>query len=228
MRKEKWIFESKYLVFYFRWGFDISFEICGYFDDRPRINLDLFFFNLTLILPFHNKGWESECDCPKWGISYHSNMIWIHLGGKGNMNGGSKWYTIHMPWDRTWVRTSMLKKDGTWEDETRKNKKNIHRSEWDDQWYTEFHPYTYILKSGEVQNRTARVRVSEREWRMRWLVNVPLFRKIRRTIDVEFDDEVGERSGSWKGGTIGCGYDLKPNEDLIECLRRMEKERKFT
>jgi hypothetical protein len=44
---------------------------------------------------------------------------------------------------------------------------------------------------------------------------------------IEFNDEVGERTGSWKGGTLGCGYNLLPNETPLECLRRMEKERKF-
>ena len=46
-------------------------------------------------------------------------------------------------------------------------------------------------------------------------------------MSVNFSDEVGERSGSWKGGTLGCGYDLLKNETMEQCLRRMEKERKF-
>jgi hypothetical protein len=53
-----------------------------------------------------------------------------------------------------------------------------------------------------------------------------LFNRIRTTIGVEFNDEVGERSGSWKGGTLGCGYEILPNETPLMCLRRMEKERK--
>jgi len=49
----------------------------------------------------------------------------------------------------------------------------------------------------------------------------------RRTIAVEFNEEVGERTGSWKGGVLGCGYDMKPGETRLECLRRMERERRF-
>jgi hypothetical protein len=26
---------------------------------------------------------------------------------------------------------------------------------------------------------------------------------------------------------VGCGYELRPNETALECLRRMERERKF-
>jgi hypothetical protein len=39
--------------------------------------------------------------------------------------------------------------------------------------------------------------------------------------------ECGERKGSWKGGTLGCSYELLPNETPLDCLKRMEKERKF-
>lgn len=48
-----------------------------------------------------------------------------------------------------------------------------------------------------------------------------------RAIDVQFSDEVGERTGSWKGGTIGCGYNMLPGESPLDTLRRMEAERKF-
>ena len=87
MKKEKWIYESKWIIFYWTKNFDVSFEICGYFDNRPRINLDLFLFNLTLILPFRNK-WTDECDAPKWGVAIHNNTFWIYRGGKGSRGQG--------------------------------------------------------------------------------------------------------------------------------------------
>jgi len=49
----------------------------------------------------------------------------------------------------------------------------------------------------------------------------------KESIDVEFSGEVGERSGSWKGGCIGCSYDLRPDETMLCTLRRMEKEQSF-
>jgi len=45
---------------------------------------------------------------------------------------------------------------------------------------------------------------------------------------VKFSDEVGERTGSWKGGVIGTGSEMRPGESPEQCLRRMERERKFT
>lgn len=219
-------YESKYLIFYWGWHFDISFELCGYFDNRPRINLDLIFFSLTLIFPFRN-SWTDECDPPKWGIAIHGNIFWIYRGGKGNMNGGNKWWTMYMPWSYQWVRTSNLRKDGTWEHERKNDRKDFYKDEWKKIIWNETYPYIYILKSGVVQERLATIKVEEREWRWHWLKWIPITKKIRKTISVDFNDEVGERTGSWKGGTLGCGYDMLPGETPLATLRRMEKERKF-
>lgn len=41
-------------------------------------------------------------------------------------------------------------------------------------------------------------------------------------IDIEFDDEVGERSGSWKGGILGMSHELLPNETIANSLKRLE------
>lgn len=226
MIRYQWVFESKYLVFFFSKGFEISFQICGYFDNRPRINICLFFFHLILILPIRNK-WENECDCPKWGIAYYGNTLWIHIGGKGNMNGGSKWWAIDAPWQSDWMRTSVKRWDGGWENETKGNRKDFYKDIWKEVLWSQEYPFTYTLKSGEVQNRIATVRVEEREWRWHWFRWLPLTKKIKRTIDVHFNDEVGEETGSWKGGTIGCGYELLENETPLDCLRRMEKEIKL-
>jgi hypothetical protein len=224
MKKEKWIFDSKYLIFYWTFNFNVSYETCGYFDNRPRINLDLFFFNLTLILPFPNK-WTDECDSPKWGIAIHNNTFWVYRGGKGNMNGGNKWWTWDIPFiTKEWVRTSILLKDETWEHETKGSKKDFYNDEWKEK--QKYWTYDYIDSyDGEVIPTT--IYVDEREWRPKWLKWTSLFAKVRTTIDVHFSKECGRRKGSYKGGTIGCNYELLPNEKALDCLKRMEKERKF-
>lgn len=223
-RKEKWIYESKYIIFYFSRVFDISFELCGYFDNRPRINIDLFFFNLTLILPFRNK-WTDECDSPKWGIAIHNNTFWIYRGGKGNMNGGNKWWTWDFPFlTREWVRTSILLKDGTWEHEVKGNRKQFYNDDWKQKQKSWTYDYTDKY-DGEVIPTI--IYVEEREWRRKWLKWTRLFNIVERNIDVHFSKECGSRKGSWKGGTLGCGYNLLPNEEPLDCLKRMEKERKF-
>lgn len=78
---------------------------------------------------------------------------------------------------------------------------------------------------GEVT--VARVNIEEREWiRGRWkwlraiLQFVPGCRLIRRSMDIEFRNEVGSRKGSWKGGTVGMGFDMRPGESLDDCWKR--------
>lgn len=90
----------------------------------------------------------------------------------------------------------------------------------------ETYDYTYKLKSGEVQHRKATVHVDRMTWRMRWWPLLP-FKKVRTSICISFDQEVGEGSGGWKGGCTGCGYEMLYGETPWECLQRMEKERVF-
>lgn len=166
MRKDNWIYESKWIIFYFTKNFDISFEICGYFDNRPRINLDLFFFNLTIILPFKNK-WTDECDSPKWGIAIHNKTFWIYRGGSGNMNGGNKWWTWDIPFiTKDWIRTSILLKDDTWEHEVNGNRKEFYNEEWKEKQKSWTYDYTDKY-DGEIIPTT--IYVEEREWKPKWL-----------------------------------------------------------
>ena len=88
----------------------------------------------------------------------------------------------------------------------------------------ETHDYRYCLRNGAMQKRKATIKVESMEWHRYW---VP-WKKVSKYIDVSFDDEVGEKSGSWKGGTVGCSYTMMSDETPLTCLRRMESERKFT
>ncbi len=51
--------------------------------------------------------------------------------------------------------------------------------------------------------------------------------KIRRDIEVNFSSEIGERVGSWKGGVLGTGYEMKKGETPYQTLKRMENEKRF-
>jgi len=221
------IIDSRWLCFYLeKWlGFDFSYEICGYFDPRHRVNISLLFFHLTIVLPIWSK-YTDECCPPKWGLAYHNQTFWIYRGGKGNWNGGNKWWAFDMPWMLKWVRTSKLIKNGEWEHET-KNMLKFCCEKWDNLLWSEVYEYKYILENGDIQHIKATVSVSEREWRPKWLTFFPIFKKIRKTIDVTFDREVGERTGSYKGGVLGCGHDMLKGETPFYCLKRMEKDRIF-
>ena len=158
--------------------------------------------------------------CAKYGFSIFMDSI--------HLNWRTRCRVIDLPWAWAHVRTTHLKPDGSvfFHEETG-------RCDWQERTkrlatVSETHPYHYLLlPSGDVQKRTATIRGEEREWRMLWFKWLPWPSKIHRTINVEFSDEVGERSGSWKGGVTGCGYEWRHGETMLQSLRRMERERRF-
>ena len=185
----------------------------------------LFFSWGQIFIHLSNKE-ESDWYFDEYSIDFYSvdgefpNHIWIRKAG-----GKSKYF--YFPWAFEWFRTSLLLKDGSWEHEKKGNRKEFWNDEWKDIKFEEIYPYTYTLKSGEKQERTAKITVEEREWRRYYTPFTSLFNKVDRSIAVEFSDEVGERAGSWKGGCTGCGYSMKKGESPLQCLQRMARDRRF-
>ena len=138
-----------------------------------------------------------QCSGPQYGFGFFCDSLHLHWG---KCNGVAKDPSklIQMPWGWRFVEHKILSGKET-------------------------HDYTYHLKSGKVQHRKATINKESREWKRPWIPK----RLYIESIDIEFNGEVGERTGSWKGGTIGCGYDLKEGESPLTCLRRMEVERDF-
>ncbi len=209
------------------WGLALS--LCQ-FQGHASLNIMLIFGNIFIKLPqcFHR-----EVICGEIMASYGFSWKWgqYDRGKTLHLSWGYKSKFIYMPWSYVFIRHDILMKDLTWKRVGKMSLSNANNEgspwNWSDKWQ-ETYNYTYVRRNGQVQYRKATVGVEEREYRQRWLKWCPIFAMICKTIDVHFNDEVGERSGSWKGGTIGCSYDLLPNEHPLECLRRMERERKFT
>lgn len=179
----------------------------------PRLCMCLIWLAIHIELPFIKQRYEDINHSPDYGFVYHDKALWWHWHLKS--------WCFHMPW--SWQHVShKVWTDGGWVDACRD-----YEPPYSDKRIVEQHPYTYTLKSGTVQDRTATIYKERREWRWRWIQWLPFPRMVKTAISVNFDDEVGEKSGSWKGGVLGCGYDMIPDETMIDCLRRMELERKF-
>lgn len=202
------------------------------------LHIRLLIVQAFIYLPGPRREVRSGTMGESWGFSWN----WGHEWGNGDsihLHWGYRTKLIYMPWGWDWVRTSFLLGNGMWISETKftqaidrlptvSGPRALTIREQVDAWaWRGIYEYRYTLRSGEVQRRKATVKVEEMEWRWRALRWLPWPRKVSRTIAVEFDGEVGERSGSWKGGTIGCGYELRHSESPLQCLRRMEVERKF-
>lgn len=180
-----------------------------------------------------------ECAC---GVAIHNGSIWFYpLSYRmDSPKENDPWYRHHyawsFPWEMTWYSTEILghvkyqkHMPVLWR-EDRKNRKpffdSLKEREEKQQRGSRDYPYAYILRNREIQNRTATVFVERREWRAKWWPIIPM-KKSSVCISVSFNEEVGEGTGSWKGGTTGCGYEMKWGETPERCLSRMEHEREF-
>lgn len=217
----------------FRWaeitsGFGLGLGLMNWSEDGDwSLHIHLPWPNIYLKLPFLPSREPKEQMLDSWSFSLFEDAIHLHWGHRTKI--------IHLPWSLDWHRTSVLLPDGRgWRHELARRPKPPLGTDTDGYFldrdlprWSEEYPFRYVLRSGEVQERTATVSIEEREWRRRGWRWLPLFRRVRRSIDVQFSDEVGERTGSWKGGTVGCGYELRPHETPRECLLRMQEERKL-
>lgn len=197
--------------------FKPSLKLC-LFEDGYCLNL----FGFLIALPFLDRWWYHPHEIMEaWGVYLNGvesqwrfdSIVWCW---------GDYCKFWHMPWEWKHFRTDVRRPDGSWATRVQ----SYEKGEPDGREVSTL-PYRYVLRSGEVQERTATVYVERMEWRRKWTRWLPLFAKVRTSIDVAFNDEVGERTGSWKGGCIGCGWNMLPGETAEQTLRRMERERVF-
>ena len=143
---------------------------------------------------------EGQCSGPTYGFAFFDDLLFIRWGkSTGRSRDPRKYVAITMPWGWRHREHEVLGEP-------------------------ESHPYRYVLRGGEVQERIATIKAERRLWTRPWLPH----KRESRYIDIEFNNEVGERTGSWKGGVLGCSYDMLPGDTPLDALRRMEAERRFT
>jgi hypothetical protein len=186
-----------------RFGLKCILNRGGYFSQNYELLFCFIWGVFSIRLPFKTKL-EEGCDLPRYGFEIHHNTFWFHWGGEYDNSLGQMTKERGFNWDIPWFT---LIYDG------RKRMSG-----------TITLPYGYKLSSGRVQKVEAECYAEKWSWHRKWF---PMITKNREQVEIKFSDEVGEGSGSWKGGCFGCSYELLPNETIEECVRRMEKERVF-
>lgn len=178
---------------------------------------------------------EREC-----GIAIHNGTIWIKPWvPQGSWTKSDPWWKRGVnfsinPFEWVHQKHEVRCADGSWEPfvgsweigTSARGRIGGGKNE-PDKRETFTYPYRYILQNGTAQDRVATIYVDRREWRPRCFQWTSLFAKVRTTIDIVFDEEVGEKTGSWKGGCTSCGWELLPGEAPEAALRRMERTRTF-
>lgn len=185
-----------------------ALEIACFNDEHNTLIVGLVLFKLFLKIPLLvSDGYDIE---KGYGFSFQTDALHFHWGTKTRVF----WY----PWTWDHYRTSILRPDGSvWEYKSKRYGSNV------PEVLKEKHPYNYLMRDGSVQSCTATVYGDEMEWRLRCAKWLPWPHKIRRSINVDFSEELGPGRGSWKGGVTGTGYEWRHDETMQQALRRMER-----
>ena len=179
---------------------EIEFPTRWHEESRVWVRLGCGCLSLNFSFPWKQLAPDhGQCSGPTYGFYFFADHLVLQWGQDTGRSSDAKTSKfIYMPW--------------SW-----KHRKHEVLTE------KETHPYRYLLDNGDVQCVSATIYKERRKWTRRWLP----WSKVSTAIWVEFDKEVGERTGSWKGGVTGCGYEMKLNETPKQTLRRMERERIF-
>lgn len=205
------------------WECSLKLSADGY--KQAQIIFQPLFFSMFIKLPFELKSDKN--------ISYNDRSYGFYLYGEDGFD------CINFEWNysRLYWRFPFF----SWDWESRElldfDRKSIYiksdnkdtESDWNEEErlkksISKTYDYTYVRKNGQIQDRKATIFIERWTWGRKWF---PFLKMKRTSIDVSFNEEVGERVDSWKGGTVGCSWDLKDNETPEQALRRMERERKF-
>ena len=216
-------------------GFNLVFNTSGYFDPRPQINtnittmlaimlpfISLWLIPLSLIFCFYSWGsvyLRLPYDTMKYDNAEYDayGIVFYHVDGGFPTEIWVRGYkSFQFPWSYKFKKKEVLTKNG-WVVEKKWNDIS------EDDVLSKYYPYSYKLKNGIIQEVVAKIHEEKRYWN-RWF---GLHTKCRHYIEINFSSEVGERAGSWKGGTIGCSWNINKGETAYQALIRMEQERKF-
>jgi hypothetical protein len=177
---------------------NIEFPSDWHEEKRAWIHIGLGLFKVCFSFPWHKTvPDEGQCSGVRYGFYFFEDTF-VVMYGKTKGRKGDPMKHFYLPW--------------SWRFKNRQNKSG-----------SIVMPYTYVMNNGTVQHRTATAFSEEFVHTRPWLP----WKRTTKIVDIEFDAEVGERTGTWKGGTLGCSYPMLKKETVMNAVRRMEKNRRF-
>jgi hypothetical protein len=179
--------------------------------------------------------WLEEPRC--FGFYVSEGHFVVKYGRDSNDSRTEQYWSCFLPWTQ-WrhVRHTLYNKDGAIAGHI--EHPTIPRESHKEQWarrealLARVDKLSFAFLDFDGEAITATTFIEEREWRFgtgafRWL---SLFRKAKvgRYLEISFSKEVGERKGSWKGGTIGHSIEMLPGELHAGAFRRYAAKHGFT
>lgn len=179
-------------------------------------------YGMIIILPhFVSKIGASA----RYGVSLSNlgggyDFFQLYYGSESNDSGYNKQWCCHLPWTQ-WkhIRSSIYNPDGS-------HFATMEKGKWE-----EFHKKenncgksVFLAEDFDGEKVIATCMIEEAEWSFGtgWFSWLRVFRrnKIRKCLDIKFHTEVGPEKGSWKGGTLGHGIEMKKGETPYDSFKR--------
>ena len=153
-----------------------------------------FSFGFFGIKFFFTLAQHDESHCQSYGFYFDEDAL-VLKWAKDDWNDDGFIKFLYYPWSYNYCEVEFMDKAGNWVLPIGKDWKERDTFKEANQ-KTEVHPFRYVLKSGEVQDRTATVKADRYTHWQRWfgLGKLKLTpKRVRTSIWVNFDDEVSER-----------------------------------
>lgn len=147
----------------------------------------------------------------------------IYLGAQTHDSSTTKSWCKHLPWTQ-WrhIRNTVYDKNMNIVFEEKNGKRNKALDKYEIVHAMDKAKFQIKDFDGEIIN--AEVHVEQRQWKFGegWFKWLSFFRKdvLRTNIEINLDKEMGPEKGSWKGGTIGLGFDMNTDESIRSAFIR--------
>lgn len=170
------------------------------------------------------RNWYWDIDPRKYGFSLNNGYLSVYYGRTGGACADSniqRQWGCFLPWTQ-WriVRHSLYGLAG----------EHVYTEPDGGDW-TAYNAaknacptVKFTIEDYDGEKIVAATMIEEREWHFGtgWFKWLSWFcrPKICRSLDIRFSSETGPEKGSWKGGIIGTGIDMRPGEDHESAFRR--------
>ncbi|MES2634045.1 MAG: hypothetical protein V4669_13810 [Pseudomonadota bacterium] len=164
----------------------------------------------------------------EYGFSLSDGFLQVFFGAQTDDSATDQNWCAHLPWTQwRFVGTRYYDLAGNlFESVSQKQKHADHRAYWAAREALQARipkvRFAFDDFDGERIHATCHIEESECHFGKGWFTWLGFFRpaRLRRSMHIEFDKEVGREKGSWKGGTLGHGIDLLPGELHEAAFRR--------
>lgn len=204
---------------------------------KPHVEwVDLSDCDWATLGPDGRKGY-TQVDKREYGITICDGHLSISLGRQTNDSSTEKRRGYFLPWTQwRFVRHSFYGLDGkivaTLPDTSKSYVGDPGRYDRERAIKDATPTAKFAFKDFDGEEIVATTKIEEREWRFGegWFKWLSLFRrpKINRDLDIWFSAETGKRKGSWKGGTLGHGINMRPGELHESAFKRYCAEHEMT